>query len=65
MKDKLKVKAEEILRKKIKPQGNSGHIYLPRRYVGQECVVIIVPKPEKVVHITLEKKGSHKPSMEV
>jgi len=39
--DKVKVKVIETLEKEIKKFGNTGHITLPKKYVGRKAKVLI------------------------
>ena len=36
------IEAEEILKRKVKPFGtNGGHITMPKKYIGQDTVVLV------------------------
>jgi putative transposon-encoded protein len=45
---KVSIKAEEVLRKKIKPYGARGsHIIMPKKYLGKNAIVCISGKKDE------------------
>ena len=59
MKKKQKLimtRSDHIFRKKIVKYGNGAHINMPKRFLGQDVLVVVIEKPKEDVQIVLSKK---------
>jgi len=38
---------EEVLRREIKKAGTSAHIFLPKRFIGREAIIVVKKENKK------------------
>ena len=44
---KITVTGKAILEKEVRRHGNSGHVYVPKAWIGKKVAVILEPKEDE------------------